>query len=130
LGVTRKGKLKFWIRAGLPALAMQIEEVVLDNFDGIIFDTDLLAAALHGRDISDQVDERDVLGLIRFLDPLIKQLSKKKLSVILIGSLINNEILIKQAISWQVSGLIVGQQAKQMDQTVSFHEHTISMGLV
>lgn len=130
LGVTRKGKLKFWIRVGLPALAMQIEEVVLDDFDGIIFDTDLLAAALHGRDISDQVDQRDVTGLIRFLDPLMKQLSKKKLPVILIGSLINNEILIKQAISWQVAGLIVGQQAKQMDQTVSYHEHTISMGLV
>ncbi len=129
LGVNRKGKLKFWVKVGLPGLAIQYQNLE-DDFDGIIFDIDLLAAALHGRDITEQGDEKDIVGLMAFMEPLIKQLTKKHVPVILSGRLMANEQLIKQAVLWHVMGLVVRADTLNIDQQVSFAEQKLSFGLI
>lgn len=129
LGVNRKGKLKFWVKVGLPGLAIQYQNLE-DDFDGIIFDIDLLAAALHGRDITEQGDEKDITGLLVFMEPLIKQFTKKQIPVVLSGRLLENEQLIKKAVSWHVMGLIVQLNPTNFDQQVSFAEQKLSFGLI
>lgn len=129
LGVNRKGKLKFWVKVGLPGLAIQYQKLE-DDFDGIIFDIDILAAALHGRDITEQGDAKDIAGLLAFMEPLIKQLAKKQIPVVLSGRLLQNEQLIKQAVIWHVMGLIVNVNPINFDQQVSFAEQKLSFGLI
>jgi hypothetical protein len=129
-GLTRKGKMKYWIRIALPAIALQAGELTEQDFDGVIFDIDFLAAALHGRDITDQGLASDIEGLVRFLDPHIKQLRKKQIPVMLHGQLINEESMIKQSIGWQINGLIVEADSEKMDQTVAFQEQLIGFNLV
>ena len=39
-GLNRKGKMKYWIRIALPAIALQAGELTEQDFDGVIFDID------------------------------------------------------------------------------------------
>ncbi len=128
-GVTRKGKMKYWVRVALPAIALQVNDLVEEDFDGVIFDIDFLAAALHGRDVTEQGNTDDIAGLIRFLEPHIRQLRKQNKPVMLHGNLLTDETMIKQAIKWQVAGLIVETDSEKMDQTVAYQEQIVGFNL-
>lgn len=124
-GVSRKGKMKYWLRVGLPAVVLQLNELVEEDFDGVIMDIDFLAEALHGRDITEQCLKSDLEGLIKFLDPYLNMLRKQQIPVILYGKLVTEEELIKQAIKWGISGLIVESNSEEMDLAISFQEKLV-----
>lgn len=128
-GITRKGKMKYWVRVALPAMALQVGELVEEDFDGVIFDIDFLAAALHGRDVTEQGNVSDIAGLIRFLDPHVKQLRKVNKPVMLHGNMLMEEVMIKQAIKWQVDGLIVETASEKMDQDITYQEQLVNFNL-
>lgn len=124
-GVTRKGKLKYWLRMGLPAMVLHSEELMDEGFDGIIFDLDLMAAALHGRDITEQGRESDIKALILFLDPYLKQLKHKQIPILFYGELVHSEEILKQSVIWQIQGLVIESNTEQMDEKVAFQEQLV-----
>lgn len=128
-GVSRKGKLKFWIRVALPGIALQLGELTQVGFDGVIFDIDFIAAALHGRDITDQGQIADIKGLLQFLEPLIKKLTKEKVPVIFYGSLVAAEEVVQSAIKWQVFGLVTAMETEKVAAQVSYQEQVLHFGL-
>jgi hypothetical protein len=129
-GISRKGKLKYWLRVSLPAMVLQMMDLVEEDFDGVIFDVDFLAAALHGRDITEQGLESDIDGLIRFLDPYLKQLGKKQIPFMFYGELVGNEELIKKSIKWQIQGLVIESNSQQMDEKLATQEQLIGFSFI
>lgn len=128
-GVTRKGKMKFWLLASTPASLIRIEESIAEGFDGVIIDLNMQSALLHAKHISELNPEQDIVSLLKFLEPVVKELNSLKVPLMFLGNLLAQDKMLEKVIKWGSVGVIIDEETEKLDRALIYQEQVIHFGL-
>lgn len=87
-GVNRKGVLKFWLEMVVPENLLNLEDYLAVGIDGVILNLDRLQFYLGGYEVIEgEFYRKQVVALVKFIQPAFKVLYKARVSILAKGEL-------------------------------------------
>lgn len=105
-GLSRKGSLKIWVELGSGENFINLDEYLDVGVDGVIVNVDLLAQSLYGT--QEEVNtEKAAHDIKKYLEGHLPQLKKANMPILLFGSLLNSDDLIRFLVEKKIWGIVI-----------------------
>lgn len=107
--ILRKNSFEMWMEVAIPENVLNFENYLATGLDGIVINLDELISFFGGFDHSnEQISfyKKEVSGLIKFMQPFLKQLHKSKLKFICVGNLCFDHKMLEFLIENGVYGIV------------------------
>lgn len=105
-GLFRKGSLKFWVEFGSVENFINLNEYIDVGIDGMVINIDLLVQSLYGS--VEEIDIKKVsLDIKKYLENNLSQLKKANLPILLFGSLLRSDDLIRFLVEKKIWGVVI-----------------------